>query len=425
MVIPVASAERLPSGRWRGIFRDAAGNKRRVPGTFPRKSDAREAAQEEEVKARRSAAAATGTLSARTPWGAWWEIVSEGRHFESDAGRTEEQLVRAYVMPKWRGVPLNKIAQREIQRWVEQLERGTAPVEMVDPKFEQRALSASYVQRIYSPFRVSITKALDEGVLDASPCAGVKLPKRQKRPKTFVTPTEAARLAKELRADYADAVAFMLDTGLRPGELTGLHAHRVDLDAGVVTVAETYVFRQKKIRPWPKDRDAREIPLSARAVKVLRRRLADRDLRQSCGIEHMRSETCKHQLVFLTDAKRPLNRDTLAYHLRKAADALGIEAKSGYALRRGFATRLAEGGLDVFQLAEVMGHADINLSREYVQATSTARARVLAALGESPTLSVVDGEGVGQNRSRGTRRGTDLGNQASPDAPKRKGKDVG
>ncbi|NIJ10607.1 integrase [Saccharomonospora amisosensis] len=418
----MASAEKLPSGRWRGVYRDSGGKKRTVKGTFRRKADAREAAQEAEVKARRTAAANDGTLSARTSWGAWWEIVSQTREFESDAGRIEQQLVRSYVLPRWRDVPLNKIAQRDIQKWVEQLERGKAPVDMVDPKFVQRPLSASYVQRVYSPFRVSITRALDEGILDASPCAGVKLPKRQKRPKVYMSADEATKLAGKLRPDYADAVLFMIDTGLRPGELTGLHAHRVDLVNAVLTVAEVFVFRQKRIRPWPKDRDAREVPLSARAVEIARRRLAGRDPREPCGVEHMRGEKCAHPLVFLTEAGKPLNRDILGFHLRKAAEAVGVHGKSGYALRRGFATRLAEGGLDVFQLAEVMGHSDINLSREYVQQTSTARARVLAALGEAPTLSVVDNGGVGQ---RGTRRGTNLDNQALREASKTEDGNVG
>ena len=263
----MASAEKLPSGRWRGLYRDADGKKRRVPGTFPRKSDAKEAAQEAEVKARRTAAAATGTLSARTPWGAWWEIVAADRHFESDAGRTEAQLVRAYVKPRWEDVPLNKIIQRDIQKWVEHLERGKAPVDMVDPKFSQRPLSPSYVQRIYSPFRVSITKPIDDGILDASPCAGVRLPKRAKKPKTYMTPEESAELA--LRQDYRDAVDFMHETGLRPGELTGLHSHRIDRKRRVLTVAETYVFRAKKIRGWPKDKDARQVPLTARAWTLI------------------------------------------------------------------------------------------------------------------------------------------------------------
>jgi len=386
----VASAERLPSGRWRGVYRDASGRKRHVPGTFPRKSDAREAANAAEVQSRRSAAAHDGRLSARTTWGQWWDTFTESRRFESDTGRVEQQLARAYLLPRWRDVPLNRITSRDVQQWVTALQHGTAPVDMVDQHHRPKPLSPSYVQRIYSPFRQSILRAVADGVLDASPCAGVKLPKRQRRPKVYATADDAARLADALRGDYADAVLFMIDTGLRPGELTGLHAHRVDLNAAVMTVAETYVFRSKVIRPWPKDRDAREIPLSTRAVEIVRRRLAGRDLREPCGIEHLRGEKCSHPLVFLTDAGRPLNREILRYHLNRAARALGITARSGYALRRGFATRLAEGGLDVFQLAEVMGHADINLSREYVQQTSTARARVLAALGERPELRAVD-----------------------------------
>jgi integrase len=138
---------------------------------------------------------------------------------------------------------------------------------MVDPKFSERPLSPSYVQRIYSPFRVSITKPIDDGILDASPCAGVRLPKRAKKPKTYMTPEESAELA--LRQDYRDAVDFMHETGLRPGELTGLHSHRIDRKRRVLTVAETYVFRAKKIRGWPKDKDARQVPLTARAWTLI------------------------------------------------------------------------------------------------------------------------------------------------------------
>lgn len=411
----MASTERLPSGKYRGVYRDANGRKQHTQAR-DRKQDAKDDADEAEVKARRVAAKDAGTLSARTTWGQWWDIVADDRHFESDTGGVENQLVRAYVRPRWDDVPLNKIAQRDIQRWVHALERGTAPVDMVSPRYAAKPLSPGYVQRIYSPFRVSITRAMEDGVLDASPCAGVKLPKRQKRPKPFVAPAEITVLADAgLRQDYLDAVEFTLETGLRPGELTGLHAHRVDLTTGVMTVAEVFVFRAKKIRPWPKDKDSREIPLSAKAVKILRRRLADRDLRQACGVEHMRGEKCRNALVFLTDLDRPLNRDTLNYHLRKAATDAGVTVKSGYALRRGFATRLAEGGLDVFQLAEVMGHADINLSREYVQQTSTARARVLAALGEQAKLTAVKPP----RGTRGTPRGTDRDNQALPGTPKR------
>lgn len=100
--------------------------------------------------------------------------------------------------------------------------------------------------------------------------------------------------------------------------------------------------------------------------------------------------------------------DLLSRYLRRAALELGMSPKSGYASRRSFATRAIEGGADVFLVQQVMGHADLDeLAGWLVHETSTARARMLAALGERPGLSVVDDE-------RGTDRGSDLGNQPVP-----------
>lgn len=356
--------------------------------------DALDEAKDQEQKQKRKAQRARGALPARITWGDWWNVVSDDRDRESDSDRTDDQIVRAYIRPQWGNVPLNEIVQSGddrlgAQEWVRKLEAGTAPVEIVRPGWKPRKLSASYVQRIWSVFSWSINAAIPE-VLSASPIAKVKLPQRKRRVKKFVTEAEAEQLAAKggLRQDYADAVAFGLETGLRPGELTGLHAHRINWDAGVLTVAETYVFRQKKIRGWPKDKDTREVPLTPKAVEILRRRLDGRELKQPCGVPHFRDEPCNNVLVFLTDPTppfssggRPLHRDVLALAMKGAAERAGTEPKSGYALRRGFATRAADGGLDAFALADVMGHADIAMVQEYVQASAGRRGRVLAALG--------------------------------------------
>lgn len=74
--------------------------------------------------------------------------------------------------------------------------------------------------------------------------------------------------------------------------------------------------------------------------------------------------------------------------MRRAARKAKVPVAALYAARRGFATRAAEGGLNVFALADVMGHADIKQTKEYVQQTPTARARVIAALGQAPPLAV-------------------------------------
>lgn len=393
----MASTERLDSGRYRGRYVDADGNKRWLRGTFGRKSDARDAAIEEQAKAKRRAAAEKGKLSARTSWGDWWETLNKDRAFTSDRGTKERQYVDKHVMPKWGEVPLNGIKRPDVQSWVDGLCR--------------KGYAANTVRNAYAPLQWSINRALDGGILDASPCAGVKLPRRPKRAKKYVEPGEPAKLTT-LKPVFIDAQDFILEAGCRPSEMAGLHADHVDLVTGWATIEHVYVQRMKKIRPEPKDDDVRKVPLSSRAIEIIKRQLEGRDLTQGCGVEHTNGVTCSSPLVFRNLRGGVLNPELLTRRMREAARGLGLPAKTGYALRRGFATRAIEGGADVFAVKRIMGHADLEELEGYVQETPQARARILAALGERPALSAVESD----VDPRGPKRGPDLDNQALPDA---------
>jgi hypothetical protein len=65
-----------------------------VPGTFPRKSDAFEAAQEAEVIGRRRPRCAAGPADGPASWGDWWTISAETQDFDSDTPTTERNTIR-------------------------------------------------------------------------------------------------------------------------------------------------------------------------------------------------------------------------------------------------------------------------------------------------------------------------------------------
>jgi len=403
----MANVEKLPSGRWRGRYVDADGKKQAVPGTFARKSDARDAAVEAQAKAKRVTAAETGTLSAKTPWLAWWEILNEDRVHTSDMGIKQSQVVDKYVGPAWGGTALNAFKRREVQAWIDGLCR--------------QGHSANYVRNIYAPLHWSINMAVEQEVLDATPLVGIKLPRRPKRSKKFVEVGEPSKLGAEMPTRYVDASDFILEVGCRPGELAGLHAEQLDLDHGWVAIVYAYVQKLKAMRPNPKDDDIRKAPLSTKAIEIVKRQLDGRSLDEGCGVPHTDGSACTSPLVFRNLRGGVLHPDRLSQQLRDAARELGMKPKSSYALRRGFATRAIEGGADVFQVQRVMGHADLEELAGYVQETSAARSRLLAALGERPQLSVVDDE----RGTRGTDRGTDSDNQAFPTAPNGEETDAG
>lgn len=377
----MAWVERLPSGKFRGGWRDSTGRKR-YTDPHALKRDAREEAQEQEVKARRQAAKSAGKLSARISWGEWWDTLSETRVFESDNDRTEYYIVKDYLLPQWGDIPLNRIEQPDVQRWVNALVAGNVPGWKHD-----RLPEPSYAQRIYQVFSASISRALADGVLTTSPCVGVKLPKRRRKPKAYMPVGDAAKL--ELRPDYRDAVDFGLETGLRPGEICGLHESRIDFDTGWLYVVEAFVERKRVIRPCPKDKDARKVPLTGKAMDIVRRRL-DREGPAGCGLPHTDSSKCQSPLVFLTERGKVMRPKGLYDAMTLAAGNAKLPARGGYTLRRGWGTRLAE-SLSPFEIARYFGHETLEQANEYVQETPAARARLLVALGEQTPLQAVRG----------------------------------
>lgn len=398
----MAWVEKMPSGRFRGCYRDTARRKLYVTNQgqgFGRKTDAREAAQEAEVRSRREAALDQGTLSARTQWGDWWDLIRPER-LESDSHSTEYYIVKQYLRAKWGEVPLNKITHKTVQKWVtEELTPGR---------------KASYVRRIYSLFSMSMGKAVKEEVLTASPCARIRLPTIRKGPKPYVDEVHLQAIGQPRKNGrpnlpdpaYEDLLDLGYETGMRPGELCGLHANRIDLATGWVTVVEVLVNRRGVIRPCPKDKDARRVPLTAKAAEILGRLLADRDLTGGCGVVHTDDKSCHSELVIRNRFGKPVTPHALYQAMTRAAGRADLPKLSPYAVRRGFFTWAAEGGLDPFAMKAIGGHASMDQTDEYVQQTSTARDRLRSARGEHTALHAIQG-------ARGAEQGADPGKQAT------------
>lgn len=277
------------------------------------------------------------------------------------------------------------IKHKAVQTWVDSLADGSCP-----EWTGARPPEPSYVRRIFAVLRSSLKKAVDGEVLDATPCAGIRLPRIRKKRKQHLTVDEATQIGVKLRSDYRDAINTVLETGLRPSELCGLHADRVDWVNMLVEIDAVYVYRKNLIRAWPKDKDARKVPLTAAAVEILRRRLAGRDLSAGCGVPHADGSECGSALVFLTDRGRPMSAQQMGERLRYAANAHQVPRRTPYSGRRGFATRAARGGADAFAIAEVMGHADVEITQGYVQDERLGPV-IRAALGDREPLRAVEG----------------------------------
>lgn len=138
------------------------------------------------------------------------------------------------------------------------------------------------VRKVVNVLSGALQLAVDDGRLPANPAQRLKLPKKVRHAKRYLTHDQVAALAREVgetsngRAHgYDIAILTMAYCGLRWGELSGLRVGDVDLERRRIEVTQTVVADKGYQRiEAPKDYEHRSIPMPAFLVTRLRTRSA-------------------------------------------------------------------------------------------------------------------------------------------------------
>jgi integrase len=362
----------LVDGKYRGVYRDAFGNKRTVRGRrFTNKKAAVRAASAAEEEARK--ATFRNPDAARMKWQDWCDKWWPRRPVAANTLRQDSYRRDKYLIPQWGATKLCDINRHDIKQWA--VELSLLPNGREDDAGEPATLSNSQVLKIVHLLSASLSAAVDAEILQVNPAAKLKLPPPRPAVERFLTYEEYHAVLDELPTDRDKLIVETLaKTGQRWGELAGAHEHR--LRSGKLHVVETWEPELGKIKPYPKGKKIRYVPVDA----DLEERLIAFDRDKTCGKPHTEGR-CASGLLLSSPEGLPLDGHNWSQRVwASAVERAGIGYCRVHDLRHTFASWQIQAGASLAEVGRLLGHESPLTTQRYAHLGEVPSAAVLAAL---------------------------------------------
>lgn len=350
-----ASGRPLTSTRHPGIYRRGRGYvvRFRDPQGAQRQRSARTLAQARRLRAELGADVSRGEYrpDTRTTFAAYAETWGE-----SYGGRTSRGL-RPETLARYRrdlGRAVDFFGRRRLS------EIGPADVKAYARSLSGEGLGPRTVRRYLAPLKALLATATEDGLLRANPAAGVRLgaavaePVDHEERVKALAPAELAALIEAI-PDGARRllVVTMATTGLRLSEALALRWSSIDSKARRLQVRER--VREAKAGATKSRAGMRAVPISA----AIARDLAAHRLASPFSADD--------DLVFPSQTGRPQSASNLYRWFKPAAETAGVGWAAFHALRHTAASRWLLAGVNMAQVARLLGHEDPSFTlRTYI-----------------------------------------------------------
>jgi integrase len=359
----VSYIRKLPSGKWQATVRGPDGRKHTESDEL--KSVVRKWAVEQEALAARGEFRDPRLGEIKV--GDWHARVTRARGIEAVTKVKNASLWRTHCEPEWASWPMSAVTRLEAQEWVNRLtstRRARHKGKLVaggdeDVPVLGAATIADIAHIMSSLYRLAMHE--HPPLVIVNPFADLELPEIEPRPVEFYEHDEAAALY-EAAGESRTLVELGMDVGLRPGELYGLHGHRVDWLRGKLTVVD--VMTRQGLRQHPKSkRSHRVVPVPAGTLEGMSRLMAGRP---------------RDSLVFTAPKGGPVTdghfRDRVWY---PAVAAARVRRFPPRIMRHTAASWLVQDGVPLYDVQALLGHEDYATTQRYAHLAPDAHSKVL------------------------------------------------
>ncbi|PKG40675.1 site-specific integrase [Psychromonas sp. Urea-02u-13] len=244
-----------------------------------------------------------------------------------------EGILDSHILPAFGKMKISAIKKQDILTF-------RAALAKVQTR-TKKTLSASRINHIMTPLRMLLNEAADRYEF-TTPWKNIKA---LKVPRTEVNPfslDEVERLIKTAPEGFKPYYIVRFFTGLRTGEIDGLHWDKVDLDKKQIYIDQSLV--KGEMTDAKTDGSNRVIKLTDRVVSALK--------------VQMQVTKSKSEFVFCKADGKQFNYQTISRVIwEPMLQRLNLKYRNPYQTRHTFATLLLAAGESPEWIAQQMGHS--------------------------------------------------------------------
>ncbi|MEE1803854.1 tyrosine-type recombinase/integrase [Streptomyces sp. JV176] len=301
----------------------------------------------------------------------WLDSVAV-HHLRENTHTRYATCIRIHLVPGLGTKKLARLTARDVRTFLDQL-RTTCQccAQGLDATGKRcctigqccgKVLSPLTVTYVHSVLKSVLEHAVREDELPRNVARNVKT--TAPRPRRFqpLTAAEARQLLEAARKDRLHALyELALRTGLRKGELLGLHWEDLDLGARTASISRSLQRTRTNgltVLPTKTRASERRIALPTQCVHSLRdHQKRQEEERKAAGVGWRDSG-----LVFTTPAGGPLDPANMTRRFAAFLSRAGLRRIRFHDLRHSTAILLLEQGVDLVVIKELLGHAHIGVT---------------------------------------------------------------
>lgn len=190
--------------------------------------------------------------------------------------------LKNYVLPVIANMPLNKIDALTIQRIINELKEQKRQKPDRDGNIVK--LSPTSVNNVYRLLRKILNKAIAWDYIETNPVLKVKAPEVSKKEKLSYNREELLEILDILKTEDPLTEALFtiaICSGVRRGELVGLHIDDIDFEKNIISIKRTAVWDKKNQRIIEKATktkgSVRDVPIPLFCTEIIREYLKLRE----------------------------------------------------------------------------------------------------------------------------------------------------